>query len=120
MSTICNMNDRHTIQPYPLRLQRELRAELEAAAKVNGRSLHAEIVQRLESTFMRSGSELSAGTADRALQMIHDLQAMVEGLVREKEQAIGFSILDEIRKMTPEQRKVLEEAIAQEQQKLQP
>lgn len=47
------MSDRHTIQPYPLRLQPELRASLDAAAKENGRSLHAEIVQRLEASLMR-------------------------------------------------------------------
>lgn len=42
------MSDRHTVQPYPLRLQPELRAALEKLAAESGKSLHAEIVSRLE------------------------------------------------------------------------
>lgn len=48
LSTIRHMSDRHSIQPYPLRLQPELRAKLEELAAENGRSLHAEIVTRLQ------------------------------------------------------------------------
>ena len=58
LSTIQHMSDRHTIQPYPLRLQPELRTALEQAAKQRGRSLHAEIVARLEDT-MRPTSEMA-------------------------------------------------------------
>lgn len=36
---------------YPLRPSDELRAKLETAAKERGRSLHAEIINRLEKTF---------------------------------------------------------------------
>jgi hypothetical protein len=39
--------DRHQLTPYPLRCPPELRAELEAAAKTNLRSLNAEILARL-------------------------------------------------------------------------
>lgn len=42
------MSDRHAVSPYPLRMPAELRAALEAAAVGVGRSLHAEILARLE------------------------------------------------------------------------
>lgn len=41
------MNTDTRITPYPLRLGHEIRAKLEAVAKVNGRSLNAEIAMRL-------------------------------------------------------------------------
>lgn len=46
------MNDRHTISPYPIRMPAELRAELEQSAKDGSRSLHAEIISRLEDSFL--------------------------------------------------------------------
>lgn len=45
------MSDRHQQKPYPLRMSDELRARLEQASKDVGRSLHAEIVDRLERSF---------------------------------------------------------------------
>lgn len=39
------------IPPYGLRMQWHLRDRIEAAAKDNGRSLHAEIIRRLELSF---------------------------------------------------------------------
>lgn len=42
------MSDRHAVSPYPLRMPAELRASLEASAVEVGRSLHAEILARLE------------------------------------------------------------------------
>lgn len=39
--------ERHQVAPYPLRMPVELRERLEAAAKVNMRSLNAEILFRL-------------------------------------------------------------------------
>ncbi|MGE8451477.1 MAG: Arc family DNA-binding protein, partial [Pseudomonadales bacterium] len=50
-STIPAMTDRHQQKPYPLRMPDELRARLEEAAQEGSRSLHAEILSRLESTF---------------------------------------------------------------------
>lgn len=44
-------SDRHSIAPYPLRLAPDLRGSLEESAKKGGRSLHAEIVSRLEKSF---------------------------------------------------------------------
>lgn len=43
-----HMSDRHVLPPYSLRMPTELREDLEALAKLNKRSLNAEIVARLE------------------------------------------------------------------------
>lgn len=40
--------DRHQIKPYPIRMPDELRMYLEAKAKEKGRSLHSEVIRRLE------------------------------------------------------------------------
>lgn len=46
------MSDRHSISPYPVRMPLELRQKLEEAAKDGSRSLHAEIISRLDETFL--------------------------------------------------------------------
>lgn len=53
------MSDRHAISPYPLRMPYELRTALEAAAVGVGRSLHAEILARLDSSLQEDRSGLS-------------------------------------------------------------
>ena len=45
------MTDRHQAPSYPLRMPPELKERMAYAAKASGRSLHAEIVNRLESSF---------------------------------------------------------------------
>ncbi|WP_313146391.1 Arc family DNA-binding protein [Diaphorobacter nitroreducens] len=45
------MTDRHQQKPYPLRMPDELRTKLEQAAQAGSRSLHAEILARLEASF---------------------------------------------------------------------
>lgn len=45
------MEEKPRTTPYPLRMPDELRAQLEGAAKNGSRSLHAEIVARLQATF---------------------------------------------------------------------
>lgn len=45
------MNDRHQQKPYPLRMSDELRGRLEEAAENGNRSLHSEIVARLQKSF---------------------------------------------------------------------
>lgn len=45
------MDDKPRTTPYPLRMPEELRAKLEESAKSGARSLHAEIVARLERSF---------------------------------------------------------------------
>lgn len=44
------MNTDNRPPPYSMRLDPDLRAKLEAIAKANGRSLHAEISMRLEAS----------------------------------------------------------------------
>lgn len=39
------------VNPYPIRLTPELKERLQASAKANGRSLHAEMMLRLEASF---------------------------------------------------------------------
>lgn len=53
------MSDRHAISPYPLRMPVELRSALEAAAHSLGRSLHAEVLARLESSLQENRDALS-------------------------------------------------------------
>lgn len=45
------MNDRHAISPYPVRMPGELRKRLDESAREGSRSLHAEIISRLEESF---------------------------------------------------------------------
>ncbi len=39
------------VNPYPIRLTKELRAKLESSARTAGRSLNAEMLLRLEGSF---------------------------------------------------------------------
>lgn len=70
------MEEKPRTTPYPLRMPDDLRAKLETSAKSGARSLHAEIVARLERSF----------TADREVEEIA-LESVVEaaGLQREIE-----------------------------------
>nr|WP_157019833.1 Arc family DNA-binding protein [Acidovorax temperans] len=43
--------DRHQAPSYPLRMPDELKARVQAAAEESGRSLHAELLARLEGSF---------------------------------------------------------------------
>ena len=45
------MSDRHSISPYPIRMPVDLRERLEQCARDGNRSLHAEIIARLQATF---------------------------------------------------------------------
>jgi len=81
------------VVPYPLRMPDELRTRLEEAAKAGSRSLHAEIVQRLEASFERvysshvqaGGGEIDHGTrvALSALEFTKDMLARLLGGVLE-------------------------------------
>ena len=62
-------NSRMTDRPaqrtsYPLRMPDELRDKLEEAAKKSNRSLHSEIVARLQQSFELSSSGLTEETAE--------------------------------------------------------
>lgn len=45
------MTDRHQLPPTPVRLPPDFKAQLQAEAKANERSLNGEILARLRSTF---------------------------------------------------------------------
>ncbi|MDF3136639.1 Arc family DNA-binding protein [Pseudomonas extremaustralis] len=51
------MNDRHAISPYPIRMPSELRQRLDESARNGSRSLHAEIISRLEESFASHRAE---------------------------------------------------------------
>jgi len=75
-----HMTDRHSVHPYPLRLTPELREELERHAKDAGRSLHAEIIRRIEASIASERHQVDMATAmtDPATR-----KAAVEGLLDE-------------------------------------
>lgn len=56
---IRGMNTDNRPPPYSMRLDPDLRAKLEAVAKANGRSLHAEISMRLEAS-LQQGIEFTS------------------------------------------------------------
>lgn len=61
--------DRHQIDPYPLRIPDNLRRRIQASADDNDRSLHREILRRLEESFGGNDSAPSPTTgAAPALQ----------------------------------------------------
>lgn len=67
------MTDRHSISPYPIRMPSDLRERLEQAAKQGSRSLHAEIIARLEASFGRApGSEAASWAAEEISKRITD------------------------------------------------
>lgn len=49
--------DRHQAPSYPLRMPDALKTRVQAAAEMNGRSLHAELLARIEQSFNGDGSE---------------------------------------------------------------
>ena len=59
------MTDRHQISPYPIRMPAELRDQLEESARKGSRSLHAEIISRLTTSFSpRTLDEVEVAKAD--------------------------------------------------------
>ena len=73
-ATIALMEEKPRTTPYPLRMPDELRAQLEDAAKNGSRSLHAEIVARLQESFdappARSG--LPPGTIEELERLFEE------------------------------------------------
>lgn len=62
------MTDRHQQKPYPLRMPEDLRAKLEDAANQGSRSLHAEILARLDASLSNNSdsSDLALLATDLA------------------------------------------------------
>ena len=79
-----SMKDRHAVKSYPVRMGEDLRALLEVEAKKSGRSLHSEIIARLESSFKVNESSIDAGQTNRVLKT---LKALTDLLDRDPETA---------------------------------
>lgn len=61
------------VNPYPIRLTKELKAKLEESAKQHGRSLNAEMLLRLEASFTDSPiSEEQYLTAQQVRSLIRE------------------------------------------------
>lgn len=71
------MTEKRNAGQYPIRPTPELRSKLEEAARAGGRSLHAEIIGRLEQSFE---SSLSQPTAIEALQNLIDQQRIIAAM----------------------------------------
>lgn len=69
------MNTDHRPPPYSMRLDPDLRAKLEAIAKANGRSLHAEISIRLEASLQ---AEEAALTSERVEITVEEAKELIE------------------------------------------
>ncbi len=67
------------VNPYPIRLTKELRAKLEASAKDAGRSLNAEMLMRLEASFIESdGDAAPASLAETVAKQQEQINELVE------------------------------------------
>jgi len=88
IATMPAMTDRHQIAPYPVRLPPDLRAALEASASEAGRSLHGEVLLRLQRSFDASltlDPQSSAALADLVakLNLLGGLEQKVDGVIAE-------------------------------------
>lgn len=66
------------INPFGLRMPLELRTQVEAAAKANGRSLNSEILARLQESFE---SRKEGDTLQRVSELPVELQEVIKTLV---------------------------------------
>ncbi len=70
ISTMSKEDNR--FHPYPIRLTKELREQLEAAAKAAGRSLNAEMLLRLEASFLELSKDEQPLTAAQVRELIRE------------------------------------------------
>ncbi|WMP16954.1 TraY domain-containing protein [Thiothrix lacustris] len=71
-------SEQRQLPSYPLRLEPKTRAKLEAIAKANGRSLHAEISMRLDASLQ----EEEATPADSQSLTVEDVRRLALEVVR--------------------------------------
>lgn len=94
------MKDRHVISPYPIRMPRDMRDLLEESAGRGGRSLHAEIMQRLEATIAIDEymAEIKAGTFADALTLLESVLGDNDRMTASGEQtySTAYSMLDQL------------------------
>ncbi len=60
------------VNPYPIRLTKELREKLDTAAKAAGRSLNAEMLLRLEASFLELPTDDQPMTAAQVRELIRE------------------------------------------------
>lgn len=104
-ATIVVMEEKPRTTPYPLRMTDELRSKLEAAAKSGSRSLHAEIVARLERSFtaekeveqtaFESGFEASMLREEvaRLTKLLESQKAEAQKFLQEQSKAMAAEVL---------------------------
>jgi len=108
------MKDRHAISPYPVRMPREMRDLLEESAGRAGRSLHAEIIQRLQATIDLDElmAEMQTGTYADVGEMLESVLADNNLMTARGEQTFGtaYSMLDRLldEKLAPIRETLLE------------
>lgn len=79
------------VNPYPIRLTKELKVKLEESAKQHGRSLNAEMLLRLEASFTDSPSgEEQYLTAEQVRSLVRE--ELLKAGVIEPEREQGYSI----------------------------
>lgn len=108
------MTDRHVLPPYSLRMPADLREGLELAAKQSKRSLNAEIIARLESTFapVESAVERAARLdqiRDQAMPGIVEIMADLQTKVAEQVEKRAMELMSlrmEQRNLEIEARKI--------------
>ncbi|MDL5036855.1 Arc family DNA-binding protein [Comamonas sp. Y6] len=77
--------------PYPLRMPDDLRSRLEEAATQGNRSLHAEIVSRLEQSLERSEPTGSAYNAAHEIGHLHmQMERLIDLLLHDKPELKGL------------------------------
>ena len=62
------MKGKREINPFGLRIPTELRSKLEDSAEINGRSLNAEILHRLEHSFDESETHKRLEILEKAMR----------------------------------------------------
>lgn len=60
---------------FPLRLPDGMRERIKVAAEANGRSMNAEIIERLTTTFMDDEFTVASPNFDKLLQVVADIAA---------------------------------------------
>ncbi|HAF91226.1 MAG TPA: hypothetical protein DCG67_05630 [Pseudomonas sp.] len=108
------MNEKKQQTAYPLRMPKETRQLLENSAKAGGRSLHAEIIQRLQATIDLDElmAEMQTGTYADVGEMLESVLADNNLMTARGEQTFGtaYSMLDRLldEKLAPIRETLLE------------
>lgn len=101
------MSEKKQQTAYPLRMPQEMRQHLEECAKKGGRSLHAEIMQRLDSTIALDQymAEQRAGTYAEVYDMLQSVTADNDRMTASGEQtySTAYAMLDQLldKKLAP-------------------